>query len=84
LYEEKVLDQDTNLYRTANKIPKLTFDGLSTGGNLKVGAYHFYFKLADNDDNETDFIMESGLVVCHIGELNDPQSIRMGISNENS
>lgn len=84
LYQENVLDQDTNLYKNVNKIPKLTFDGLSTGGNLKVGAYHFYFKLADNDDNETDFIMESGLVVCHIGELNDPQSIRMGLSNENS
>lgn len=84
LYQEHILDQDTNLYKTINKIPKLTFDGLSTGGNLKVGAYHFYFKLSDNDDNETDFIMESGLVVCHIGELNDPQSIRMGISNENS
>jgi hypothetical protein len=51
---------------------------------LSCGSYHFYFKLADNDDNETDFILESGLVTCHVGDINNPQSIRMGLVNENS
>jgi hypothetical protein len=46
--------------------------------------YHFYFKLKDNDGNETDFIGESSSVACHIGSLNDPFSIRMGMENENS
>lgn len=84
LYEDKQLDQDTRLYKTIDKIPELEFEGLTKGGNLKCGSYHFYFKLSDNDGNETDFILESGLVTCHVGELNSPNSIRMGMSNENS
>lgn len=84
LYEESNLKQEVSLYKTINQIPKLEFQGLLKDGNLKCGAYHFYFKLSDNDGNETDFILESGLVVCHVGEINSPNSIRMGIANENS
>ena len=40
--------------------------------------------MADNDDNETDFILESSVVMCHIGNINDPFSIRMGMENEDS
>ena len=84
LYEDDNLDIDTSLYKTITQIPKLSFDGLDQGGHLKSGAYHFYFKLADNDDNETDFILESSVVMCHIGSINDPFSIRMGMENEDS
>ena len=49
LYEDDNLDIDTSLYKTITQIPKLSFDGLDQGGHLKSGAYHFYFKLADND-----------------------------------
>ena len=84
LYEDDNLDIDTSLYKTITQIPKLSFDGLDQGGHLKSGAYHFYFKLADNDDNETDFILESSVVMCHIGTINDPFSIRMGLENEDS
>lgn len=84
LYENSQLEQDTRLYKTVDKIPVLEFEGLLKGGNLKCGSYHFYFKLSDNDGNETDFILESGLVTCHVGEINSPHSIRMGMSNENS
>lgn len=80
----KDLNLDTRLYKTINKIPILKFNGLSDNGKMKCGSYHFYFKLADNDDNETDFISESGLVVCHIGNYNDPSSVRMGLLDENS
>lgn len=59
---------DTNLYKSIIKIPKIEFLGTLAGGNLKVGNYHFYFKLTDADGNETDFCAESGLVSVFIGE----------------
>jgi hypothetical protein len=51
---------------------------------MRVGNYNFYFKYSDADGNETDFVGESGTVICHIGNVNDPQSIRGGMENENS
>jgi len=51
---------------------------------MKCGNYLFYFRLADADGNETDFIGQSNNVVCHIGNLNDPHSIRGGIREESS
>ena len=53
------------------------------GGNLKIGNYHFYFRLADSDGNETDFIGESGLVSVFIGE-DSYSSVHTGNKNENS
>lgn len=41
----------------------------------------FYFKLADADGNETDFIAESGLVSIFIGEYY-PQSVYTGNRDE--
>ena len=40
--------------------------------------------MADSDGNETDFVAESGLVTCHVGNINDPTSIRGGMEDENS
>lgn len=76
-------DIDTSLYKRVTKIPKLLFQGVQAGGNLKVGNYHFYFKFSDADGNETDFVAESGLVSIFIG-FNDPSSIHTGQKNENS
>ena len=84
LYSKEQVELDTRLYKTVTKIPELEFIGLANNGNLKCGTYHFYFKYSDVDDNETDFITESGLITCHIGNINDPSSIRMGMVNENS
>lgn len=84
LYDDSQFDLDTSLYKRVNEIPKITFVGLAHGGNLKVGNYNFYFKYCDADGNETDFVGESGIVVCHIGNINDPRSIRGGMENENS
>ena len=50
---------------------------------MPIGNYHFYFKLADADGNETDFVGESGLVSVFVG-FNDPHSIHTGTKNENS
>jgi hypothetical protein len=84
LYKEGQMEQDTKLYKTIDRIVKLRFDGVQDGGKLPVGSYYFYFKLSDNDDNETDFILESSVVTCHIGRSSQPRSIRMGMENENS
>jgi hypothetical protein len=56
LYDDKTFDLDTSLYKVWNKIPKVKYNGTLYGGDLKVGNYVFYFKYADADGNETDFI----------------------------
>ena len=84
IYDESSFDSDVSLYKKLNTIPRLMFTGLGTSGNLKVGNYVFYFKLSDSDGNESDFIAESGIVTCHIGNINDPFSIQGGIRDENS
>lgn len=84
IYDEDQFELDTSLYKRVDSIPTVTFNGLDYGGNLKVGNYVFYFKLSDADGNETDFVAESGIVTCYIGNINDPNSIRGGIGDENS
>lgn len=84
IYDEETFTSEISLYKKVNSIVKLHFSGLGQSGNLKVGNYIFYFKLADSDGNETDFVAESGIVTCHIGNLNDPFSIRGGFEDENS
>lgn len=74
-------DVDTSLFKNVNKIPKLEYLGTSNG-NMKIGNYHFYFKYADADGNESDWVAESGLVSVFIGT--SPQSTNTGIRNENS
>lgn len=76
-------DVDTSLYKKVNKIPKVTFNGTQSGGSLPIGNYHFYFKLADADGNETDFIAESGLVSIFKG-VTSPYSVSTGQKNESS
>lgn len=81
-YHEDNLESDTQLYRAAKKIPKLDFNGLEQNGRLLCGSYTFYFTLADDDDNETDFVAESGVVMVHMGDINSPRTIRMGMQDE--
>lgn len=84
IYDEGAqFDIDTSLYKRVINIPKIKYKGTSAGGNLKVGNYHFYFKLADADGNETDFIGESGLVSIFVGFSNN-HSQHTGNKNENS
>lgn len=84
LYDEDEFEIDTSLLKKYINIPKVNFQGVFYGGNLKVGNYTFYFKLADGDDNETDIVAESGLVTIHMGSIGDPQSIRGGQFDEDS
>lgn len=75
-------DIDTSLYKQVSNIPKLKFLGTVLGGNLSIGNYHFYFRYVDADENESDFVMESGLVSVFIGH--GTQTVRSGFRNENS
>lgn len=75
-------DIDTSLYKRVIEIPKLTLLNINSGGNLKCGNYTFYFKFADDDGNETDFVAESGLVSLFIG--NDVSTVRQGFRDENT
>lgn len=84
IYDEDKLETQLKLSKVSNKISKLHYRGLENGGNTKAGNYNFFFKYADADDNETDIILESGVVSCYIGNMDDPSSIRGGIANENS
>ena len=84
LYSEEDFEYTTSLVRICNSIVNIEFEGETENGNLPVGNYTFYFKVADSDDNESDFIGQSGLVVCHKGRLNDPKSIDGGVVSENS
>lgn len=82
IYKEKYIDINTRHFKTTNKIPYLKFNGLSSGGNLQSGNYSFYFKYADADTNESDFICETGQIPVYVGNINDPKSIRGGVYNE--
>ena len=84
IYSEKNFESETSLIKTVQTIVTVDFLGLTNGGNMPVGNYTFYFKLADSDGNESDFIAESGRVVCHIGNINQPKHIRGGQLGENS
>ena len=50
---------------------------------MKVGNYHFYFRLSDADGNETDFVAESGLVSVFIW-FGAPNSLTTKTKNEDS
>lgn len=84
LYDEDQFDVDSSLYKRVTSIPKITFNGVTRSGNLPVGNYVVYIKYADADDNETDFVAESGVISCFVGEDCDPFSIEGGMRDQNS
>jgi hypothetical protein len=84
IYSEENFKIEASLIKSVRTITTIDFLGIKEGGSMKVGNYTFYFKLADADGNETDFIAESGKLVCHIGSINSPKSIRGGQQDENS
>lgn len=84
LYDDEQFDLDTSLYKRISTIPSINFSGILPSGNLKVGNYVLYIKYADADDNETDFVGESGIITCYKGNESDPFSIDGGFRDENS
>lgn len=84
LYDDDQFDQDTSLYKRITNIPRIKLNSVSGSGRLKVGNYTLYIKYVDADGNETDFVAESGIISCFIGNNADPYSIQGGIRDENS
>ena len=84
IYSESDFKIETSLIKRIRTVVTLSFLGISDGGKMPVGNYTFYFKLADADGNESDFVSESGKVVCHMGSVNNPESIRGGMLQEDS
>ena len=82
--DDTQFDLDTSLYKRVNNIPTVNFLGITQSGNLQVGNYVFYFKYCDADDNETDFIAESGIIAIFRGNDRDPFTIDGGIKNMNA
>ena len=76
-------ESDISLYKRTQGIAQIEFNGVFSGGSLAVGNYYFYFKLADADGNESDFIGESGLVSVFIGQ-DSYSSVHTGQKNQNS
>lgn len=85
IYTESGFNVETLLRPVPVHIPQIEYQGLrNNGGKMSVGTYVFYFKLSDIDGNETEIVAESGIVQCHIGDINSPNTIRMGLQDENS
>lgn len=83
IYSQNTFDQDTSLYFKYSINPIIGFGGYISG-SLPVGQYCFYLTYCDADDNESDFISETGVIPVFIGNDNSPKSIDGGIKNENS
>ena len=81
IYNSKTFDKDTSLYFQYEYNPTITYIGF-VKGILPVGQYCFYFTYCDADDNESDFIAESGLIPVFMGNDSDPRSIDGGIKNQ--
>ena len=83
IYNSESFDKDSSLYFQYNLNPDVEYLGF-VKGNLLVGQYCFYFTYCDADDNESDYIAETGLIPVFIGSDSDPFSIDGGIKNQNS
>lgn len=83
IYSSNSFDKDTSLYFQYKTNPKIKYKKF-IDGVLPVGQYCFYFTYCDADDNESDFIGESGLIPVFIGFDGDPFSMDGGIKNQNS
>ena len=83
IYNSKTFDKDTSLYFQYESNPVIEYRGF-VSGILPVGSYCFYFTYCDSDDNESDFISESGLIPVFIGGDSELYSMNGGIKNENS
>lgn len=81
IYNSKTFDKDTSLYFQYEYNPIITYLGF-VKGVLPVGQYCFYFTYCDADDNESDFVTESGLIPVFIGNDSDPLSMDGGIKNQ--
>ena len=67
IYNATSFKSDSSLFKTFNTFAKYNNYELSSGGDLKVGNYTFYFKYADADDNETNIFAKTSAISCYCG-----------------
>jgi len=83
VYGSDTLDKDSSLYLQYGFNPIVSYEGF-VSGKLPVGQYCFYFTYCDKDDNESDYIAETGVIPVFIGEDGDAISMDGGIKNQES
>ena len=83
IYNSESFDKDTSLYFQYNINPNVEYLGF-VKGNLLVGQYCFYFTYCDADNNESDYIAETGIIPVFMGSDSDPFSMDGGIKNQKS
>lgn len=83
IYNSNTFDKDTSLYFQYEYNPTIQYLGFIRG-ILPVGQYCFYFTYCDADDNESDYIAETGLIPVFLGSDCDPFSMDGGIKNQSS
>ena len=83
IYNSRNFDKDTSLYFQYERNPVIKYKEYIKGV-LPVGQYCFYITYCDSDDNESDYIAESGLIPIFIGSEKDPYSMDGGIKNQDS
>ncbi len=83
VYNSKNFDKDTSLYFQYEESPQITYLNYIQGV-LPVGSYCFYFTYCDADENESDYIAESGIIPVFLGNDADYTSMTGGIKNQNS
>ena len=81
IYNSKSFDKDTSLYFQYEQNPIINYLGFIRG-TFAVGQYCFYLTYCDADDNESDYIAESGLIPIFLGNDKDPFSMDGGIKNQ--
>ena len=83
-YDQTIFDITTSLHKRISSFPIVKYNGVLDTGDLPVGNYTLYFKYCDEDENETDFIAESGMISIFKGKDSDPFSIDGGERDMNS
>ena len=81
IYNSETFEKDTSLYFQCESNPIIKYTGF-INGILPVGSYFFYFTYCDADNNESDFIAESGIIPVFIGSDGNPNSMDGGIKNQ--
>lgn len=72
IYDDNFLNQETDLFLRSSIWPIIDLHDVLEGGQLMCGNYIFYIKYADEDDNLSEIVSESGSVSIING--NDPES----------
>ena len=72
IYREQYMDSETRVQRIQSKFTSLDLKEVSTGGELAGGNYVFLIQYADDDDNLSKVVVESGIVCIFSGHLNKP------------